>query len=113
MGRIICLPQRNQIEMTVKASQRLDKARASHAQAYGHEYVNLGDRHYRLNVQPTGSLMFDYKTGIGGVPYGHAIEVFGANKLGKSSALGYVTMGNVIRAEKLPVVIASEPRLVT
>ena len=97
----------------MKASQKLDRARAAQAARYGNQYVNLGGDHYKLNTVPTGSLMLDYKTGIGGFPYGHGVEIFGANRLGKSSAIGYPVLANVQKQGKLPALIASEPRLVT
>lgn len=86
---------------------------------YGTQYVNMGDTHYRLNVVRSPSLMLDYKLGIGGFPYGHGVEVYGANRIGKSSAIAYGTMGNVQREldkdglPKIPALIAVEPRMVT
>lgn len=93
--------------------RKLAKARESTAKKYGMEYVNMGGKSYHLDVVRTGSLMLDYKTGIGGFPYGHAVEVYGANRIGKSSAIGYPVLGNVQRDGKLPALIAVEPRMVT
>lgn len=93
--------------------RKLAKARESTAKKYGMEYVNMGDKSYHLDVVRTGSLMLDYKLGIGGFPYGHAVEVYGANRIGKSSAIGYSVLGNVQRDGKLPALIAVEPRMVT
>lgn len=93
--------------------RRLDKAKAHIAKKYGVNSVNLDGNHYRLNVVRSPSLMLDYKLGIGGFPYGHGVEIYGANRLGKSSAIGYGTLANVIKEGKVPALIASEPRLVT
>lgn len=103
-----------------RREQRLARARKIGVEKYGKAYVNMGDgTHYRLNVVRTPSLMLDYKLGIGGFPYGHAVEVYGANRIGKSSAIGYGTLGNVQReldeygVPKIPALIAVEPRMVT
>jgi recombination protein RecA len=48
---------------------------------------------------PSPSLMLDYKLG-GGFRYKHAYEVYGAPSIGKSSAIGYTTLGNAVRLEK-------------
>lgn len=80
---------------------------------WGPQYVNMGGNHYHLNVVRTPSLMLDFKLGIGGFPYGHAVEVYGANRIGKSSVIGYGVLGNVIREGKVPALIAIEPRMVT
>lgn len=97
--------------MTIQ--KRLDDAKDIAARKYGRESVNIGDHHYRLNVVRTPSLMLDYMLGIGGFPYGHGVEVYGANQIGKSSALGYGVLANVQREGKLPALIAVEPRLAT
>lgn len=99
--------------MNKQMERRLNSARDATAKKYGKQYVNMGGDHYHLNVVPSPSLMLDYKLGIGGFPYGHGVEVYGANKLGKSSAIGYGVLANVQKQDKLPCLIAVEPRLVT
>lgn len=99
--------------MSNDIQRRLDSAKQLAATKYGRESVNIGEHHYRLNVVRTPSLMLDYMLGIGGFPYGHGVEVFGANQIGKSSALGYGVLANVQREGKLPALLAVEPRLVT
>lgn len=44
--------------------------------------VNPGEK---VEAISTGSLMFDYVTGIGGLPRGRMIEIFGAESSGKST----------------------------
>lgn len=97
----------------MKTEHRLQRAREFTQKKYGNQYVNMGGNHYQLNVVRTPSLMLDYKLGIGGFPYGHGVEVYGANRIGKSSAIGYGVLGNVQREGKLPALIAVEPRMVT
>jgi recombination protein RecA len=96
-----------------KIQRRLEQARKLGVDHYGKQAINLGETHYRLDTVPTGSLMLDYKLGIGGFPYGHMVEVFGANKMGKSSAIGYPVLANVQKQGKLPALLAVEPRFTT
>jgi RecA/RadA recombinase len=97
--------------MAMKAEQRLAKIREQGAKRLTDKQVYNGDRLITQGVYPTGSLMLDYKTGIGGFPDNHAVEVFGANKLGKSSAVLYPLLGNVQKQGKVPALIMSEPRM--
>jgi RecA/RadA recombinase len=93
--------------------KKLDAMRNATAKKYGTLYVNMGPEFYRLETVRTPSMMLNYKSGIDGFPYGHGVEVYGANKIGKSSALGYGTLANVIKQDRIPLLIATEPRLVT
>ena len=99
--------------MTKDQQRKLERARQSGVKKYGMEYINLGNSTYRLDVVRTGSMMLDYKLGIGGFPYGAGVEVYGANRIGKSSAIGWPVLANVQKEGKLPALIAVEPRLVT
>lgn len=94
-----------------KAAQlrKLEAAVASKRQKWGENSVSLGSQRYASNTVPSCSWMLDLKMGTEGFPYGHAVEVFGANGLGKSTVLGYTTLGNVQRQGKLPAIIAAEP----
>lgn len=91
----------------------LTKLKEKYARKFGQEYVNVDGKVYKIDVVPTGSLMLDYKLGLGGFPYGGAVEVFGGNKVGKSSAIGYSVLGNVQKQGKIPCVIQVEPRFRT
>jgi recombination protein RecA len=99
--------------MSKQLERRLETARALNSKKFGNLYVNLGPEHYKLNVVPSPSLMLDFKLGIGGFPYGAGVEIYGANRIGKSSVLGYGTLANVVKQDKLACLIAVEPRLVT
>lgn len=94
-----------------KAQQQriLGKIRKDTIDTFGAQSARIGNEHYSLNVVPTSSLMLDYKLGKGGFPYGAMVEIFGGNKLGKSSAIGYGVLANVQREGKLPALIAVEP----
>lgn len=87
----------------------LEKSRDVKRSKYGNLAVSLGNERYREDAIPSPSWMLDYKTGTGGFPLGHLTEVFGANTLGKSSAIAYPTIRNVQLEGKLPALIATEP----
>lgn len=89
--------------------KKLDAMKSSAIRAYGPRSAAMGSEHYVFNAVSTGSLMLDYKLGTGGFIYGGLVEVFGANGLGKSSALLYGTLANVQKEEKLAALIATEP----
>lgn len=89
--------------------KKLEVARNETNKKFGDKAARIGNERYKFNVVPSGSLMLDYKLGTGGLPYGFAVEVFGSNGLGKTSALGYATLANVQRQGKLPAIIAVEP----
>src|ERR1700677_3685470 len=89
--------------------KKLDVMKTSAIKAYGPRSAAFGSEHYVFNAVSTGSLMLDYKLGTGGVIYGGLVEVFGANGLGKSSALLYGTLANVQKEEKLAALLATEP----
>lgn len=89
--------------------RKLDAAVTAKQSKWGEKSVSLGSQRYTSNTVPTCSWMLDLKMGTEGAPYGHAIEVFGANGLGKSSVLGYTTLANVQKQGKLPAIIAAEP----
>lgn len=94
---------------TNAAKNRLTKARDASIAKFGEQSAALGDQRVRLNVVPSPSMMLDFKLGIGGFPYRHMVEIYGANGLGKTSALGYGTLANVQRQGRLPALIAMEP----
>lgn len=87
----------------------LDKLRADGLRKFGHKSVALGSDKDDLGVIPTPSLMLDFKTGIGGFPRGLAVEVFGDNTLGKSSAIAYGVVANAQKMGLLVAYIAAEP----
>lgn len=89
----------------------LQKTVAAKQSKWGTHAVTLGTTKIDLNVVPSPSWALDFKTGIGGFPYGHMVEVYGANSLGKSSAIAYPVIANVQKQERIPALIAAEPAL--
>ena len=54
--------------------------------------MRLGEAAQRMQVEaiPTGSIALDLALGIGGIPRGRVIEVFGAESAGKSTLCNHI-----------------------
>lgn len=71
-----------------------DKLLKSFTKKFGEESIILGDKiAYNGDIIPTGSLILDMALGIGGIPEGRIIEIFGGESSGKS------TMATTIMAQ--------------
>lgn len=87
---------------TVSREERdkaLDAALAQIQKQFGKGAVmRLGDDSARMNIEaiPTGSMSLDLATGIGGVPRGRIIEVFGPESSGKTT----LTLHIIAEAQK-------------
>ena len=66
----------------------LDAALANIEKQFGKGSVmKLGESNYNLNVEtvPTGSLSLDIALGLGGVPKGRIVEIYGPESSGKTT----------------------------
>ena len=80
--------------------QALEAALAQIKKTFGKGAImKLGDESARLNIDaiPTGSVSIDMATGIGGVPRGRIVEVFGPESSGKTT----LTLHIIAEAQKL------------
>src|SRR5437660_12212811 len=67
----------------------LDAAISSITKAYGDgSIMRLGDAHQvKIEVIPTGSLTVDLALGVGGLPRGRVVEIFGPESSGKATLM--------------------------
>jgi len=60
---------------------------------FGHgSIMRLGEVHQRMHVEaiPTGSISLDLALGIGGIPKGRVMEIFGSESAGKSTLCNHI-----------------------
>jgi recombination protein RecA len=70
--------------------------------------MRMGDRpHIRVNVIPTGSIALDAALGVGGVPRGRVVEIYGPEASGKTT-LGLHLIANAQAAGGLAAFIDAE-----
>ncbi len=70
-----------------QSSERLQKAMEEVQGKFGKESVmKLGDiRNVNVEATPTGSISLDYALGVGGVPRGRIVELYGPESSGKTT----------------------------
>ena len=79
---------KNQVNSNSDREKALDAALAQIQKQFGKGAVmKLGDDGAKLNIEAisTGSMSLDLATGIGGVPRGRIVEVFGPESSGKTT----------------------------
>jgi recombination protein RecA len=86
-------------KQTNEKQKSLEIAIASIEKQYGKGAVmRLGSsRHLQVEAIPTGSLSLDHALGVGGVPRGRVIEIFGPESSGKTT----LTLHVVAQAQKM------------
>jgi recombination protein RecA len=96
------------------ARQRdLEVAISTITKTYGEgSIMRLGDAraHVKIEVIPTGSLAVDLALGVGGIPRGRVVEVFGPESSGKTTLVLHV-IANAQRAGGLAAFIDAEHAL--
>jgi recombination protein RecA len=93
--------------------RELDAAISSITKAYGEgSIMRLGDARAqtRIDVIPTGALALDLALGVGGVPRGRVVEIFGPESSGKTTLMLHV-IANAQRAGGLAAFIDAEHAL--
>jgi recombination protein RecA len=109
------------VEKTVSEAARLSAVRerdleaaiSSITKAYGEgSIMRLGDAHaqIRIDVIPTGALAMDLALGVGGLPRGRVVEIFGPESSGKTTLMLHV-IANAQKAGGLAAFIDAEHAL--
>src|SRR6266851_5164219 len=91
----------------------LEAAISSITKAYGDgSIMRLGDAHAlkRIEVIPTGALAVDLALGVGGLPRGRVVEIFGPESSGKTTLMLHV-IANAQKAGGLAAFIDAEHAL--
>ncbi|HSA00348.1 MAG TPA: DNA recombination/repair protein RecA, partial [Candidatus Paceibacterota bacterium] len=91
----------------------LESAIASITKSYGEgSIMRLGDAHARLKIEviPTGALAVDLALGVGGLPRGRVVEIFGPESSGKTTLMLHV-IANAQKAGGLAAFIDAEHAL--
>src|SRR5512140_3413329 len=80
-------------KLAVARQRDLDAALSAITKAYGDgSIMRLGDAHAlkQIEVIPTGALSVDLALGVGGIPRGRVVEIFGPESSGKTTLMLHV-----------------------
>jgi recombination protein RecA len=94
-------------------SRELDAAISSITKAYGEgSIMRLGDERARVKIDviPTGALSLDLALGVGGVPRGRVVEIYGPESSGKTTVMLHI-IANAQKAGGLAAFIDAEHAL--
>jgi recombination protein RecA len=86
-------PEANGSRATATRQRELDAAISSITKAYGEgSIMRLGDARalQKIEVIPTGALAVDLALGVGGVPRGRVIEIYGPESSGKTTLMLHI-----------------------
>src|ERR1700759_3134196 len=105
----------NKVDPKVSAARQrdLEAAIADITKAYGDgSIMRLGEAHAlkKIEVIPTGALAVDLALGVGGVPRGRVVEIFGPESSGKTTLMLHV-IANAQKAGGLAAFIDAEHAL--
>jgi recombination protein RecA len=65
--------------------EKIKEAMTSLKKTFGEDSISLGEESKKIEAIPTGSIGLDKALGIGGVPKGRIIEIFGPESTGKTT----------------------------
>jgi len=94
-------------------SRELDAAIATITKSYGEgSIMRLGDARAQIKIEviPTGSLAMDLALGVGGIPRGRVVEIFGPESSGKTTLMLHV-IANAQKSGGLAAFIDAEHAL--
>lgn len=81
----------------------LDSVLADITKKFGKEAINYGAKAVeRLDAIPTGSLLIDEASGVGGIPRGRIVEIYGPESSGKTT----LTLHVIAEAQKMGLICA-------
>src|SRR5437016_12223261 len=106
-------PAENTKGISAARKRDLEAAISSITKAYGDgSIMRLGDAHaqMKIDVIPTGALAVDLALGVGGLPRGRVIEIFGPESSGKTTLMLHV-IANAQKAGGLAAFIDAEHAL--
>jgi len=98
---------------TATRQRDLDAAISTITKAYGEgSIMRLGDARAQVKIEviPTGALALDLALGVGGIPRGRVVEIFGPESSGKTTLMLHV-IANAQRAGGLAAFIDAEHAL--
>lgn len=78
-------------------------------QSFGQKTAFVGKNPYVTTSISSGSLMYDYMSGLGGHPRNAPVEIFGPPSIGKTSMFGYSVIRNAQAMGLLTGCICTEP----
>src|SRR6476620_598086 len=100
-------------KISAARTRELEAAISTITKAYGEgSIMRLGDAHApkRIEVIPTGALAVDLALGVGGLPRGRVVEIFGPESSGKTTLMLHV-IANAQKAGGLAAFIDAEHAL--
>lgn len=99
-------------KMSASRQRDLDAAISTITKSYGEgSIMRLGAAHVvKIDVIPTGSLALDMALGVGGVPRGRVIEIFGPESSGKTTVMLHI-IANAQKAGGVAAFIDAEHAL--